>query len=431
MLARFLSVSSTNFCNANNNGNANNNNASNTNGVDPDSLAGEQHVSCELITSLEKETKTCGAAMHPKNNRDASCLETDRSCCSRGLFYDVIDPYSLLLAYYECRKDVAWKGSVQKYEHHLIRNISASMKELESGGVVTRGFAEFDIRERGKTRHIRAVHISERVVQKSLCNNALTPILSKSLIYDNGASLEGKGTAFARRRLKVHLMRHFRKYGNVGYIVLIDCSGYFDSIMHSLLYELQEGKIDDAQVMRLVRYYIDAFGEKGLGLGSQVSQISAIFYPNKIDHYAKEALSLKQYGRYMDDSYFIVRTREEAIEKLAILESKYAEYGLKLNMKKTRIQDISKGFTYMKCKYRLTETGKILMRPVKDGQTRMARKLRKFKKKGIPHSAAKAAYITWRGYWKKLGGDPRRIDNLYNELFGGKDDSDLRDRKRA
>ena len=29
------------------------------------------------------------------------------------------------------------------------------------------------------------------------------------------------------------------------------------------------------------------------------------------------------------------------------------------------------------------------------------------------------AYKTWRGCWKKLGGDTRKTDSLYKELFGG------------
>lgn len=351
MLARFLSVSSTNFCNANNNGNANNN-ASNSNGVVPDSLARRRHE-CGSIPSLEKETGTCGES--PKQGRDAG-RPLDGSCHQHGFFLSVIDPYSLLLAYYGCRKGVSWKGSIQRYEQHLIRNIARAIRVLEAGGVITKGFYEFDINERGKRRHIRSVHISERVVQKSLCDNALVPILSRSLIHDNGASLSGKGTSF---------------------------------------------------------------GGTGLGLGSQVSQISAIYYLNAVDHYAKEELGLRQYGRYMDDSYFIVPTKEEAREKLGLLGCRYAEHGIAFNSRKTHVVKLSRGFTFMKCQYRLLGTGRVLMRPAREGQTRMARKMRKFRKNGLEREAARTAYKTWRGYWKSLGGDPGNIDALYDNLFGG------------
>jgi hypothetical protein len=49
----------------------------------------------------------------------------------------------------------------------------------------------------------------------------------------------------------------------------------------------------------------------------------------------------------------------------------------------------------------------------------MARKFRKFKNKQLNREAVETAYKTWRGYWKKLGGDPRKIDCIYKELFGG------------
>ncbi len=171
--------------------------------------------------------------------------------------------------------------------------------------------------------------------------------------------------------------------------------------------------------MKLTRHYVDAFGDNGLGLGSQVSQISAVFYPNDIDHYAKETLALKAYGRYMDDSYFIVETKQEAEENLRKLEHKYTEYGLTLNHRKTHIIKLSRGFTFMKGQYILTKTGRIKAKPSKDSEIRMARKFRKFKNKQLNREAVETAYKTWRGYWKSLGGNPRRIDYLYRELFGG------------
>lgn len=415
-LVRFLSInSSTNFCNANNNGNANNNNASNTNGVVPDSSTTVQHDTCENHL-LEKEIKTCGES--PKNNHDVCCREIAKSNFKHD-FDSVTDSYSLLLAYYKCRKGVTWKGSVQRYEQHLLRNISDTSRKLNDGEIVTKGFCEFDINERGKERHIKSVHISERVVQKSLCDNVLVPVLTKSLIYDNGASQSGKGTSFTRKRLKIHLMRHYRKHKDNGYIVLLDCRKYFDSIPHDLLYTMLTPKLDE-RTMLLTQQYIDAFGVKGLGLGSQTSQIASVFFPHEIDDYAKRELKLKEYARYMDDSYFMVSTKEEAHEKLDKIKRKYWEFGLELNTKKTQVVKLSHGFTFLKGQYFISkDTGKIYTRPDKGSAFRMVRKLKKFKKASMSPPHVENAYKTWRGYWKKLGGDTRKTDSLYKELFGG------------
>ena len=48
-------------------------------------------------------------------------------------FNNIIDPEHLLQSYYSCRKGVAWKHSVQKYESKLIKNISESIKKLKNG----------------------------------------------------------------------------------------------------------------------------------------------------------------------------------------------------------------------------------------------------------------------------------------------------------
>lgn len=47
------------------------------------------------------------------------------------------------------------------------------------------------------TRNIKSLHISDRVVLHSCCNNVLVPRVRPKLIYDNGASLEGNGTVTA------------------------------------------------------------------------------------------------------------------------------------------------------------------------------------------------------------------------------------------
>jgi hypothetical protein len=55
---------------------------------------------------------------------------------------------------------------------------------------------EITLHERGKKRHIKSVHISERIIQKALSDYVMVPILSNPLVYDNGASIKGKGVHF-------------------------------------------------------------------------------------------------------------------------------------------------------------------------------------------------------------------------------------------
>ena len=342
-------------------------------------------------------------------------------------FEVVADIDNLYQAFKESRRGVAWKESVQRYEANALKNIIETHRKLLAGESVQNGFVEFTLRERGKIRHIKSVHISERIVQKCLCVQVLVPILSNSLIYDNGASIKGKGVHFAVRRLIGHIARYYRENNNSnnGYVLLIDFSKFFDNIDHSILFELLKSKINDEQIMDLTKRFITVFGEgKSLGLGSQVSQISAIFYPDKLDHYIKEVLRIKYYGRYMDDLYLIHRDREYLVQCLSGIKKICDTLRIQINLKKTRIIPLKKGVKFLKGIYCLTKTGRIVRRANPGSRKRMRRKLKKFKgllEAGkIRHNDIYTAYQSWRGNYRKRFDayhSIRRMDGLYTRLF--------------
>lgn len=168
-------------------------------------------------------------------------------------------------AYKQSRKGVTWKASTQKYVSQAVLNIERTRQELMNGTFRSTGFYEFDLMERGKPRHIRSVNFNERVVQRCLCDFALIPILSRTFIYDNGASIKNKGYHFAIRRLCVHLRRHYQQYGTEGYILLFDFSKFFDRISHEVIRKILAKELSDERLIRLTQYFVDAFGDIGLG----------------------------------------------------------------------------------------------------------------------------------------------------------------------
>lgn len=141
----------------------------------------------------------------------------------------------LIQAFKNCKKNVSWKESVQKYEANLLLNTYNLQQSLINGTHKQKPAFEFDLHERGKIRHIKSIHIKDRVVQRAISDNLLIPRLKKYLIYDNGASLKHKGIDFSRRRLKAHLQKYYRKYGADGYVLLVDFSKFFDNIKHEIL----------------------------------------------------------------------------------------------------------------------------------------------------------------------------------------------------
>ena len=153
-------------------------------------------------------------------------------------FNELFSYENLYKSYIRCRRNVGWKASTQKYIVQAPLNVYQTRKELMNGKFRSKGFCEFDLFERGKKRKIKSVKIEERIVQRCLCDHALVPVIERSFIYDNGASIKNKGYHFAMNRMIRHLQYHYRKYGTDGYILLFDFSKFFDNVSHDVIKEI-------------------------------------------------------------------------------------------------------------------------------------------------------------------------------------------------
>lgn len=359
--------------------------------------------------------------------RDRRAADREKKRDEYNARYDnyaaVIDANALIEAARQSKKGVSWKASVQRYMMNLLRGTWDLRKKLKSGVSVVMGFICFTLHDRGKTRGIRSVHFKERVVQRSLCDNALIPVLRRSLVYDNGASLAGKGIHFAIFRLSRQLRAYFRKHkSNDGWILLIDFSGYFDNIEHAPILETIKRCFKDRHLRWLIWQFVKSFGVRSLGIGSQVSQIFAVTYPSAIDHYAREVLGLGTSGRYMDDSYYIHKSKEYLEWCLEQMRPRFSALGITLNPKKTHIIPL-KRFTFLKVRYFLTGTGKVVMKPCISSAARMRRKLKSFSKAQkagkMSFEQIRASYDSWYGYQEHLDSHKalREMDKLFYRLF--------------
>lgn len=322
----------------------------------------------------------------------------------------------------ECCKGVGWKCSTQRYLGSFAANIARTHRELTDGTWKTKGFFAFDLMERGKLRHIRSVHIAERVVQRCLCDNALVPLFSAAFVYDNAASLKGKGIDFAMDRLTCHLQRYYRKHGTDGWALVFDFSDYFNSAPHEPIYHESARRIKDERVRRLACGLMEDFGERGFGLGSQVSQIDALMLPNRLDHFIKERLRIEGYGRYMDDGYLIHESRDYLKECMKQIRAVCADLGIRMNEKKTRIVKLQE-LHFLKTRFYLTETGKVRRKMCRKSARRMRRKLKTFRRwmaEGrMTEEDIRTAYESWRGHMRRGNSYRvlRRMDRFYKRLM--------------
>ena len=117
-----------------------------------------------------------------------------------------------------------------------------------------RSARNFYISERGKIRCITPICIEDRVTQKIICEKILIPAIMPSLIEDNGASITGKGTEFARKRVNNFIEKAKREYGydNI-YVLTFDFKNYFNSIRHSeCLRVLRECTSDERNINLII-----------------------------------------------------------------------------------------------------------------------------------------------------------------------------------
>ncbi len=308
--------------------------------------------------------------------REARRRARERTFARYDDFEKVFTYDHLWTAYRRCLRGVGWKGSTQRYRNRPMTNLAVTYRALHSGRYRSRGFYCFTIRERGKERFIRAVHISERVVQKCLCDFSLVPMLTPTLIHDCGASIKGKGIDFSKRRAVCHLERHIRKSGTEGYALSMDYSKYFDGILHERVEEMILRTYTDGRLIRLILHFVRMFGDVGLGLGSQVSQILAVAYPGPVDRVALSEAGV-QYARYMDDSYAVHADKGTLWALLDRMRAACDGLGIVLNPRKTRVVKLTRGLPFLKERMIPCTGGRVLRLPDAKSFARYRRSLRR------------------------------------------------------
>lgn len=322
----------------------------------------------------------------------------------------------------KCKRGVMWKDSVANFTLNGVREIAALSNDLMEGRYRERPHKYFTVTS-PKRREIMSISFRDRVYQRSLNDVGIYPAMVRSFIYDNGACQQGRGTDFARDRFKCHLQRFFRKHGRNGFVLKLDIRGYYPNMQHGVVKERFRRSLDD-NVYRMAAQILDSFpGEVGFNPGSQIIQIAGISVLDDLDHYIKERLKVKYYVRYMDDMLLIGETRAELEEAKAEVGKKLGEIGFELHPEKSRIIPLSKEILFLGFKYRLTETGKIIMildpDRVAAERKKLFRLVRLAKEGKISKSKVDQCYQSWRNHaskgnsWHLLQNMDRYYQNLW------------------
>ena len=111
-------------------------------------------------------------------------------------FLEIISFQNLYKAHIRARQSKQHKKEVIQFETQLSKNFWALHYDLNYKKYETGGYHKFMIYD-PKEREIHAISYRDRIVQHSLFDNYLTPLLEKHLVNSNCACRKGKGTDYA------------------------------------------------------------------------------------------------------------------------------------------------------------------------------------------------------------------------------------------
>lgn len=301
-----------------------------------------------------------------------------------------------------------------RYEYYLEENLYHLQAQLESGT-----FCPSPLRTKQiyipKRRVAQVPSLVDKIVQHAICDNYAYDALTKPLVKETAACIRGRGARYAVDLFKQSLHRFYRKCGHRPYILKCDIHSYFATIPHGRLKALVERYILDDDVKRIMLQFV-VMTEVGLPLGLQQSQLLANLYLSEMDHKIKEQFHAKYYGRYMDDFYIISDSKAELQTVWSWLADYLAGIGLQLNPK----TDIYHGdVDFLGFTFRLTETGKVIVRLRKDKRKAQKNRVRLMARqieegKLFPEQAAQS-YAGWRTH--ALEGNCRNLVLKMDERF--------------
>lgn len=374
----------------------------------------------------------------------------------------VCDANNLYKAYKASIKGSKWKETTQRFMMNFLVYLFEIQDNLVNRTLKNSPVNEFVLMERGKIRPISSIPIPDRIVRHVLCDDVLMPAVKRHIIYDNGASVKGRGISFQRKRFEIHLHKYYERHGTEGWILFGDFTKFYDNILHEVAkQELLKLFDDDEFIDWLLTLIFDGFKvdvsymsdeehmqclekpfnkleyrkipqdlltgekwmEKSVNIGDQLSQVIGIYYPNRIDTYVKHVRFQKFYGRYMDDWYIMNPSKAELEDLLENIHKIAKEFGIHINEKKTRIVKIDRVFTFLQIKYKLMPDGRISKRLNPTKVTNMRRKLKKLAQKvkmgETSYENVEDMFRGWMGSFYKLLTKKQRIGllKLYEDLF--------------
>jgi RNA-directed DNA polymerase len=153
-------------------------------------------------------------------------------------------------------------------------------------------------------------------------------------------------------------------------VIDLDLKAYFDNVRHDILLKKVAERVNDDQVMRLLKLILKAGGKRGVPQGGVISPLLSNIYLNEVDKMLERAKEVTRYGRFtyieyarfaddlvvMIDGFGKWEWLLNAAHKRLVEE--FEKLDVQMNQEKTRIVDLSRDetFSFLGFDYRRVKT---------------------------------------------------------------------------
>ena len=171
-------------------------------------------------------------------------------------------------------------------------------------------------------------------------------------------------------------------------IVDLDLKAYFDSVRHDVLLTKVAARVNDDDVLHLLKLILKSTGKRGVPQGGVISPVLSNLYLNEVDRMLEKAIETTRrgpytqvrYARYADDMVILIDAHPlndwllGAVYKR--LRQELAKLGVEINEEKSRVVDLRKeeSFAFLGFEYRYLpgRTGKLRLQVTPKQKKRVA-----------------------------------------------------------
>jgi len=267
----------------------------------------------------------------------------------------LITPEAMYAAFRSLRKEASAGVdgvTYEQYEKDAGGNIRKLHERLKGGKYQAQPLRRVYIpKENGKQRPISIPALEDKIVQKAMAE-VLNAIYEQDFLNCSYGFRPGRGAHQALDEVgRVICTRP------TGWILEIDITTYFDSIVRKQLMEMIEKRVSDGSVLRLIRKWIQVgvidqgrllVSETGTGQGQTISPLLANIYLHyMLDEWFEKVVKPRLKGeaheiRFADDAILCFQYREDAEKVMNVLPKRFAKYGLTLHPEKTRLVEFGR-----------------------------------------------------------------------------------------